>query len=160
VTVETKTLQKLFFPLLTLVILTGCAGIVNTVEPPYVSMSNLKLLNAGLFEQHYSLKLRIQNPNDFALPISGMTYHIYINERDFARGVSNKSFTVPPFGEEIIGLNIISNLSSILGQFEQLATGRMEKVSYRLTGSAKLKNRLREIPFEHKGEFELNLKNL
>ena len=126
-TVKTKIMRKLFFPLLIVVIFTGCAGIDNTLEPPYVSMSNLKLLNAGLFEQNYSLKLRIQNPNDFALPISGMTYHIYINERDFARGVSNKSFTVPAFGEEIIGLNIISDLSSILGQFQGLATGTNRK---------------------------------
>jgi LEA14-like dessication related protein len=152
-------MRKLFFPLLALIIFTACAGKDNSLEPPYVSMSNLKLLNAGLFEQNYSLKLRIQNPNDFALPILGMTYHIYINERDFARGVSNKSFTVPAFGEEIIGLNIISDLSSILGQLQGLATGRIERVSYRLTGSAKLKNRLRKIPFENKGEFELNLKS-
>ena len=157
--INTDIIKKLILPLLVAAVLTGCAGTGRISEPPYISLSNINLLNMGVFEQRYRITMRIQNPNDVIIPIDGMSYRIFINEQDFARGVSDKSVTIPEFGEKVIEIDAASDLTSVLRQFQKLMSGGTKKVSYRLIGKAKLANRMRKLPFEYKGELDLNLKN-
>ncbi len=149
-------IKKLVLPLLVVALFAGCAGTGKISEPPYITLSNINLLNMSVFEQCYRMMMRIQNPNDVAIPINGMSYQIFINEQDFARGVSNKSVIIPEFGEEVVEIDATSDLTSMLRQFQGLMTGGIQKVSYRLTGKAKLANRIRKLPFEYKGELDLH----
>ncbi len=152
-------IKKLTFSLLVVVIFAGCAGTDRISDPPYITLSNINLLNMGVFEQRYRIMMRIQNPNDVPIPINGMSYRIYINEQDFARGVSDKTVTIPGFGEEVIEINATSDLTSMLKQFQKLMSGGIQKVSYRLTGKARLANRMRSLPFEYKGKLDLHPDN-
>ncbi len=149
--------QKIKLPLVFLIVLlfVGCAGIGRISESPYISLSNINLLTMGVFEQRYRIMMRIQNPNDVSIPIKGMSYHIFINGKEFAHGVSNKSVIIPAFGEEVIEIEATSDLTSILRQFQELISGGIERVSYRLTGKAKLSNRIRRLSYEYKGELSL-----
>ncbi len=147
--------NKIILHLLIVVIFAGCAGIGRISEKPYITLSNINLLNMGVFEQRYRIMMRIQNPNDIAIHIKGMSYQIVINEKDFARGVSNQSFIVPEFGEKVIEIDAVSDLTSILSQFQNLMTGGIKKVSYSLTGKAKVEKRIRRLPFEYMGELDL-----
>lgn len=151
-----KIIRTLILPLLALTVFAGCAGIGRFSEPPYIILSNINLLNMGVFEQRYRIMMRIHNPNDAIIPIKGMSFQIFINEQDFARGVSNKPVIIPEFGEEVIEIDATSDLTSILRQFQDLMAGDIQKVSYRLTGKAKLENRIRRLPFEYKGELDLH----
>ncbi len=148
--------KKIILCLFVVVVFTGCAGIGRYSETPYITLSNINLLNMGVFEQRYRIMMRVQNPNDVAIPIKGMSYQIVINEKDFARGVSNKSFIVPAFGEEVIELEATSDLNSIRSQFQNLMAGGIRKVSYRLIGKAKVENRIRRLPFEYIGGLDLH----
>ncbi len=150
-----KIIRKLILPLLVVAVLAGCAGTGRISEPPYISLSNINLLNMNVFEQRYRIMMRIQNPNDVVIPIKGMSFRIFINDQDFAHGVSNKPVIIPEFGEEVIEIDATSDLTSILRQFQDLMSGGTKKVSYRLTGKAKLENRIRRLPFEYKGELDL-----
>ena len=131
-----KIVKIIILHLLVVAVFTGCAGIGRISETPYITLSNISLLNLGVFEQRYRIMMRIQNPNDVAITINGMSYKIVINEKDFARGVSNKSFVVPEFGEEVIEIDATSDLTGILSQFQNLMAGGITKVSYRITGKA------------------------
>ncbi|MBT5307111.1 MAG: LEA type 2 family protein, partial [Candidatus Scalindua sp.] len=115
-----KIIRKLILPLLAVAVLAGCAGTGRISEPPYISLSNINLLNMNVFEQRYRIMMRIQNPNDVIIPIKGMSFRIFINEQDFARGVSNKPVIIPEFGEEVIEIDATSDLASILRQFQDL----------------------------------------
>ena len=152
-----KIIKKLILPLLLVAVFAGCASTGKISEPPYITLSNINLLNVGVFEQRYRIMMRIQNPNDVVISIKGMSYQIFINEQNFARGVSNKSIIIPEFGEEVVEIVAASDLTSMLRQFQELMSGGTKKVSYRLTGKAKLTNRVRRLPFEYKGELDLNL---
>jgi LEA14-like dessication related protein len=134
----------------------GCAGIRMHTEPPYVSLVNMNILQIGIFEQRFLLQLRIQNPNDFALSISGMKYKLMINEKDFARGVNRHSVTLPAYGEEIVDVEVVSDLGSLLNQIRELGTGQIQTLSYRLSGSASLANSLIKLPFDYQGEVDLS----
>lgn len=151
-----RQIRKLILTFLLAVVFAGCSSTMKLSEPPYITLSNINLLNMGVFEQRYRIMMRIQNPNDVVIPIKGMSYRIFINEKDFARGVSNKSVNIPEFGEEVIEIVAASDLTSILKQFQELMAGGTKRVSYRLTGKAKLANRMRKLPFEYKGELDLN----
>ncbi len=153
---NTKIIKKLILPLLVVTLFASCAGTGKISETPYITLSNINLLNMGVFEQRYRIMMRIQNPNDVEIPIKGMSYRIFINEKDFARGVSNKSVIIPEFGEEVVEIVATSDLTSMLTQFQELMAGGTKKVSYRLTGKAKLTNRIRRLPFEYKGELDLH----
>ncbi|MDX1764658.1 MAG: LEA type 2 family protein [bacterium] len=145
----------IFSALLFLGAMAGCAGLTKRPEPPEVSLANMAILNAGLFEQRYRLQLRLQNPNDFPLPIKGMKYQITINDKAFARGVSSDSVTIPAFSEALVDVEGISNLSTLVDQLFELGHTGKEKIQYRLSGSARLANQPLSIPFEYQGEFKL-----
>ncbi|MEK6775591.1 MAG: LEA type 2 family protein [bacterium] len=143
-------------PLVLLVILvSGCALGLSRTEPPYVTLSGMDVVRADLFEQRFLLRLRMQNPNGFPLPISGMKYALEINNRAFARGVTRKPVTIPAYGEEIVDVEVVSDIGRVIEQFQSLGAGDVRKLNYRLSGSASLANRMMSLPFEYKGEIDL-----
>lgn len=155
-----KRLRILVFLLSFLVLygtLAGCAGLTERPEPPEVSLANINILRGRHAEQRYRLQLRLQNPNDFALPMKGLKYQIYINDEVFARGMSRESVTIPAFREALVdveGIGIPSTLVDLLLEAENQGNG---KIQYRLSGSARLANQPLSIPFEHQGELRLPL---
>ena len=138
---------------LMLVVLTaGCAGLGKKMEQPRVTLAGLTVVDFQLFEQRYGLTLRVQNPNDFELPVRGLSYRLEINDREFAHGVSRPSVTIPPFGEELIQVEMVSNILSIFEQLRDLEGGSPDTLRYRLSGKVSLGGGLLGVPFEHKGE--------
>ncbi|HEY5598379.1 MAG TPA: LEA type 2 family protein, partial [Kiloniellales bacterium] len=71
-------------------VLAACAPI-DKAEPPEVSLADIKLLPGGLFEQKFQLELRVTNPNNFDLPLEGLSFKLALNDQPFAQGVSNES---------------------------------------------------------------------
>ncbi len=134
-------------------LLAACASLKERPEPPKVSLAGLEIREIGLFEQRYLVKLRLQNPNDFALDINGMDYEIFINERSFAHGVSRNSVSLPSFGEDVLKVDVISSLNRIFEQLRDLERGFDQPLNYRITGGVKLNNWPVKIPFEFDGEF-------
>ncbi|GJQ60745.1 MAG: hypothetical protein D8M57_04985 [Candidatus Scalindua sp. AMX11] len=148
-------IKKVSFALLVVLMSVGCAATSGISETPYINLSNINLLTMGVFEQRYRIMMRIQNPNDVSIPIKGMSYHVFINGKEFAHGVNNKPVVIPEFGEKVIEIEATSDLTSILRQFQELMSGGIEKVSYRLEGKAKLSNRIRRLSYKYKGELNL-----
>lgn len=132
--------------------LSGCAGLTEKPQSPRVSLSNINILELGIFEQRYGLSLRIQNPNSFALPLAGMSYQLYINDESFAQGVSNDHVTIPAFGEEMVEVNVVSNLGQLAKQLTDIGSQPRPLLQYRLDGQVKLDNFVRSIPFSYAGE--------
>lgn len=133
-------------------IIAGCAGLPAQVDPPQITLAGLNLANLNLLEQHFNLQLRMQNPNDFDLPIAAMSYALEINGKPFATGLSNRAVTVPKFGSELVEVEAISNLGGLIEQFNHLPKGN---VHYRLKGAAHLGSGDRKVPFEQNGEIAL-----
>ena len=137
------------------VFLTGCAWVPGRVEPPSVHIADIRLLNASLFEQQYALSLRVQNPNDFDLPIDGLSYTVELNDQLFATGASSHAVTVPRFGSALIEVEGISTLTDLLRQYRQLSKGELAGLRYRLKGRLSLRGGPSAIPFDYRGEIGL-----
>lgn len=136
-------------------LLAGCASLGPRPEPPVVSLAGLQLGEMTLFEQRYQLQLRLQNPNDVDLPISGLRCTLFINEREFAKGVSAAGVTVPRFGEAVLTVDVLSDLRRVFQQLRDSGGKPAEAVSYRLSGKIALQGSPFMLPFDYRGEFDL-----
>ncbi len=139
--------------LLALLLLAGCAGALKRPEPPIVTVADIRMGESGLMEQRFLVTLRLQNPNDFALPLRGLRYDLKLNGQDFARGVSPAAVTVPPYGEQTLQVTVTSNLLSLFRQLKSLSGGG--PLRYSLAGSIGVANRHLRLPFRHSGEISL-----
>jgi len=133
----------------------GCAGLPPGAQAPAVTISDFGVGNAGLFEQQFDLKLRIQNPNPEEFKVDGMAFDLEINDQAFAKGVGNQMVTVPRFGSAFMSVEAVSTLGGLLKQFGRIAQGDKPIFKYRLKGSLSIAGGTR-IPFEQLGEFDFS----
>jgi len=144
--------MKKLTPLLFVLILAGCAAVQTPLEAPHVSLTDLRVLDATLFEQRFALKIRVQNPNPVELPVNGMNFRLEINDVELGRGVSDKAVTVPAYGEAVFEVNLVSNFARIVNQIRALESGNGQGLRYRLAGGISVADRVGKLPFDYQGE--------
>lgn len=137
-------------------LLSACAGLAGLSQKPEISLAGLDLVELGLFEQRFAMKLRIRNPNDVELRISGVDFDVELNGQHFARGLSDRPVMVPRMGEAVLEVSATSSLGSVLRQVRELQKGGRERIDYRLNGRIVLEG-IGGIPFERKGDVQMPL---
>ena len=130
----------------------GCSLFVPKLEKPTLSVVSIQMLKSDLWHQELKLRMRVQNPNDRALPVKGLTYELDVDDQELAHGMSGESFVVPPLGEAEFDMSVSANMASVL--VKVLSQGS-NQVDYRLTGKIALSAGLfRSIPFDEHGTFK------
>jgi len=149
------TMYKFFQTFILLALLTACANnpFIQTLSPQ-VSLADFRVTKMGLLEQNYRLRLRLKNPNSFPLPIMGMDYQLYLNDQEFAKGTNKQSLTIPAMGENLLDIEVTSNLMRTIGSkmFKR-------KFNYRLSGNINIMAGAPPIPFEYQGKIPLSRGN-
>ena len=131
--------------------LSACSLFVPKLEKPTLSVVNVQMLKSDLWHQELKLRMRVQNPNDRALPVKGLIYELDVDEQEFAHGMSADSFVVPARGEAEFDMSVSANMASVL--IKVLSQGG-KQVDYRLKGKISLSAGLfRSIPFNEQGSF-------
>ena len=133
----------------------ACSTLGSKPEAPVVTLAGLQIVKADFFEQRFALDLRLQNPNDFMLPIRGMSYDLVLNGTSFASGVSASKVDVPALGEAVVKVESVTNLFSLYRHLQQLGASSQEGVEYQLKGNISLVNQALKLPFDKKGEISL-----
>ncbi len=139
--------------LLYALLLGGCASLQPYAETPRVSLVSIQPLEMQMLEQRFALQLRILNPNDVAIPVAGLSYALEINEREFAYGVSQQAVSIPPYGEALLQVEIVSSLLNVIRQLQQAGDSPgASGLKYRLHGKIGLSGLRRGLPFDYAGE--------
>lgn len=128
----------------------------GTAEPvaPQVRVVDLRLIDSSVFEQRFEIDLRIGNPNDFALPLDGLTFDLEVNGAAFARGFSDQRVTIPRLGEGLVSVSASPTLLDVVRQLQLLA--ERGDLTYRLTGQAFLDSlQRRSVPYQSEGNLRL-----
>ena len=141
--------------LIATLLLTACAGVPSRPEPPRVNLAGMTMQEASLFEQRFGLKLRLQNPNDFDLPITALTYELDINDKRFASGVTNRAVTVPRFASELLEVEAYSDISGVLRQLTDLGKSGAGALRYRLKGVVIVGSSGQQLPFSPSSGYRL-----
>lgn len=142
-------------PAILATLLLGACALAPKFEAPQLSVMDVQVVGADLWQQRLKVRMHVQNPNDRALPIQGIVYTLEVEGQQFASGESAASFIVPPLGEAEFDMNVTTNLAStfikLLGRAADTKT-----LAYHLTGKVSLSQGfLRSIPFEQRGTFNL-----
>lgn len=135
--------------------LAACA-MFSHKDPPKVSLEGIEPSAAeGQEAGHMQLKLRVQNPNETPIDYNGVYVELDVQNKSVASGVSNKSGTVPAFGEADLIVPVTVSYFGIAGQAMGLLSGKsFSKVTYALTG--KLNSTTSgAVPFKSEGELNL-----
>jgi len=137
--------------LLLLACVLSCSVLQNAIQRPTVQVENVSYHPVSLREGRLDSRLRISNPNHFALPLRTVTYRLKLNGRVFADSKLSFSKDIPAQGTLELQVPIhfrydelLQGLSSLLVQHD---------IRFQIAG--KLDLGLLEIPFSKSGEFAL-----
>ena len=126
---------------LALVLLLCAGGCAPKFERPNLTVSSIEMQGGNLLQQNFLVKFQVQNPNQRALPVSGLHAELDVAGERIASGVSNRSFVVPPMGQIEFDMTITANMALAL---LKLSGRRGDSIDYEVTGSASL-----DLPFMH-----------
>jgi LEA14-like dessication related protein len=130
-----------------LVATSGCASWFIKGEPPEVLVTNVTPLEATAFEQRLQVDLRIRNPNDFDLLVTGIDFTLNLNGKRLARGLSNKDVTVPRLSDAVVSVQTSASTFDMVRQL--LSFSQKQDLSYDITGLLHLKDG--RLPFDNSG---------
>lgn len=153
---STRTASFLGATLLAL-LLSGCASLGRGLEPPQILLQQVRVVSMGFFSQEFALKVRVQNPNDLALPVAGLSYALEIDGREIGSGVSAAPFTVPALGETDVDLALTTEAVRLVGLLSEWGRTRPGTLPYALRGEVRLKRIPRRLRFEREGSVPLRL---
>lgn len=147
-----------------LILLSGCAGIYTEYDSPKVTLADLTVKEIRPLESSFMVQLRVSNPNDSPLEITGLSCELELDNNHFASGLQGERRTIAPYSSALIPVEVhtsmINMVSSVL-QLIQAANqpGAAKKViTYGLLGHVRISNgtMTHKLPFESKGELSLN----
>lgn len=123
-------------------------------DAPDVSLAGLSFSEIGLFEQAFTLQLRLKNPNDFDIPVNALNFALDVNDAPFAKGLSNEDFTLPASAEIIIPVEVSIATNDLIERVAAIGTGR--RLAYQLTGTADIDSWFSApVPFNRSGKLAL-----
>ena len=138
---------------LALLFVCACGG--GAERPPRVdvSISDLRLAEAGMLEQTYAITLRVQNPHNFEIVADGLSFLVETNGKPFARGVSNESVVIPRLGEAMVQVEAVSDTSRAVEQVMDFQNFALDGFRYRLVGRFFSGNQ--RFPFDYRGQIAI-----
>jgi LEA14-like dessication related protein len=136
--------------LILVLLVAGCATLGPQIVVPEVSLANIAPLDATLFEQRVRVDLRVRNPNDFAIDLTGVDFQLAVNGAPLASGVTGQGVAIPRLGEALVSVEVTTTLFAWMRQIGNLGTA--QEISYDLSGHLHLAH-LGRLPFSHSGRF-------
>jgi LEA14-like dessication related protein len=125
----------------------GCATWFLKGEPPDVLVTNIIPLEATAFEQRLQVDLRIRNPNDFDLVVTGIDFKLNVNGERLARALGNKEFTIPRLSDAVVSVQTSTSTLDLIRQF--LNFSQKQDLVYDISGMLYSKDG--RLPFNHSG---------
>jgi LEA14-like dessication related protein len=120
----------------------------------FLQVIDVSLLGGDLMQQQLRVRMRVQNPNDVALPVRGISYEVQLAGETFADGESERDFVIPALGETEFNVDVTANAAAAV--LRLLGSRDRSNPQYRVLGTVKLaKGLIRTIPFDHSGELKL-----
>ena len=111
--------------------LSACATLMPDYQQPEVNLTKVEPLQSTNMEQRFLVGLRITNPNDVALDISGLSYSLSLQGHKVVSGVSNNIDSIAAYGDTLVELEASA---SLMGGFRALMAllGETKALEYEL----------------------------
>ena len=131
----------------------GCASV--ELEPPDLTLVDLRAAEATLFETSLRVSLRVTNPNPEALTFEGASFKLELDDRKIGRGVTAETITVERFDSQVVDVTFRVSNASLLLRLQQILESK--RVDYGVTGKLYVVQggRSRKLPVESSGTLDL-----
>jgi LEA14-like dessication related protein len=137
--------------------LAACSLLTPKFERPTLTVAGIELVNGNLLQQNFRVKFNIQNPNDRALPVSGLHASLSVGGEHIAQGQNDRAFVVPAKGEADFDMMITANMALALLKLTDKMNQHADSIDYDVSGAASIDLPfLRDLPFHQAGSFSLN----
>jgi LEA14-like dessication related protein len=147
---------KRLLPIALVLALGACSVLAPKFNRPNVSVVGIELRGGNMLQQTFAVKLHIQNPNDRALPVTGVHVELTVEGEQIASGVSDHAVVVPARGESDFDMTIKANAALVLLKLADKLNQHSNSIDYDLTGAASIDLPfLRDLPFHQTGTFPL-----
>ncbi len=133
--------------------LAGCSSLPQQdFDRPVIELLSLRPIAADAMEARFEIKLRVLNPNDFALDVEGLYFEVFLRDRQVLSGVSSRPTRIAAFGEGVLTVEAgIGMLNSIRLIRELAEEPSREGLPYRLKTKLSLGNIPTAVRIEQAG---------
>lgn len=141
-----------------LFLFTACAGLGKTLEPPRVSLADVRVQDLKGLENIVQVDLRVFNTNDIPLTVKGVDCDLTMNGKRLATGVSRVDQEIPAFGTAVIPMTLYSSVVDLFRGVIGLQD--KEKITFGLTGKLRIEGGAwvpSAIPFSAESELSLDV---
>jgi LEA14-like dessication related protein len=139
---------------LMIVALTGCATLTPHFSAPHLTIVAVSVQDIHRDEQHFKVRMHVQNPNALALPIKSIDYTLHLDGDEFAAGSATNAFVVPASGETDFDMTVTTHLALTLLKLLPRLKDHSEPISYQVTGTIKTGLAfMSAVPFNEHGQF-------
>jgi LEA14-like dessication related protein len=142
--------------IIVLMAIAGCAGVGKQLDPPRISLANIRVQEVTGLETAFEIQMRVFNTNDIDLNIKGISAELEINGQPFATGVSNTPVKIPSYGTELVSITVYSSVIKMFKSVYGLKDS--EELKYRLKGKVRVSGSnmmSTSLPFESEGQVTL-----
>jgi len=137
----------------------ACSAFAPKLETPTVMLVSAEMLSGDMFSQQFRVRVRVENPNDRALPIKKIDYELYLEGDSFSEGVSAAPFTVPAKDASEFDLIVKTNFVSSIGRLLSRLNDSRSAIRYDFIGKLDVDiSMLPAMPFKGGGTVELRRK--
>jgi LEA14-like dessication related protein len=136
--------------------LAACSLVTPKFERPTLSVIGIEMVNGNLMQQNFRVKFNIQNPNERAVPVSGLHASLSVGGEHIAAGQNDHAFVVPAKGDIDFDMMITANMALALLKLANRMDQHADSIDYDVSGSASIDLPfLRDLPFHQTGSFPL-----
>jgi LEA14-like dessication related protein len=130
------------------------------LQAPAVNLVAVELADVQLDEQHFKVRLHVENPNDRPLPIKSVSCTLQVEGVEVGEGRSAGPFIVPAGGEAdfdaLVTTNVTQSLPSLLPRLLSIVLQNGEMPAYHVSGWVNPDIALvPPIPFSHSGKIAI-----
>lgn len=140
-----------------LAVLSGCAALGKRLEPPRISLTQIEMESATVFEMVMQVTLRIFNTNDVPLTLKGADVSLEVNGKAFARGVSRIETTLPAYATNLVPMTLYSSTLDMVQGIVKMKD--RDALKYRVYGNVRIEGGFllpSSLPFSSEGELSLD----
>lgn len=118
-------------PVALLMLATGCASL-STLDPPDVTLVDIRAMEMTVFETTVEAVLRVSNPNPEPLAVEGAAFKLYLDGKKVGSGATPETVEVPRLGSAVLRATVHINNASALLRIKDILEER--QVDYGLRG--------------------------
>ena len=137
--------------------LSGCSNLQPGFDEPQVSINSLRLAPADGTGSgpYFEIGLRIVNPNDEPLRLSGAAYTVSLEGYDILTGAADNLPTVDAYSEATVIIKAQPNLLDSMRLFGKLMKQPGDSISYELSAKLDTANFINPIRVTDSGAISL-----